>query len=114
MATCLFCKIAQKEMPARALYQDSISFAFEDIHPKAPTHVLIIPKRHIESLEFLQEEDTAVIGHLFVVARNLARQRGLHKSGYRTVINTGPDAGQSVFHVHVHLLGGRIMAWPPG
>ena len=101
-------------MPAKILFEDTHALAFEDINPKAPTHILIIPKKHIESLDTMAEEDELALGHLFLVARNLAREKKIHRSGYRAVLNTGADAGQSVFHIHLHLLGGRAMAWPPG
>jgi histidine triad (HIT) family protein len=114
MSNCAFCRIIQKKLPARILYEDAWSLAFEDINPKAPNHVLIIPKKHIESLDTMEEDDDIVVGRLFWVARNLAREKGINHSGYRTVINTGANAGQSVFHVHLHLLGGRPMTWPPG
>ena len=114
MSNCLFCKIIRKEIPAKVLYEDELALAFEDINPKAPTHVLVIPKKHLESLESADWEDRLCLGHLVMVARDLARRWGHQRSGYRTVINTGPDAGQSVFHVHLHLLGGRKMDWPPG
>ena len=114
MSNCLFCKIIQREIPAKIAFEDDLALAFEDIDPKAPTHMLVIPKKHLESLEDAGEEDQLRIGHLVIVARDLARKKGLDRSGYRTVINTGLDAGQSVFHVHLHLLGGRQMAWPPG
>ena len=114
MSNCLFCKIIRKEIPAKVLYEDELALAFEDINPKAPTHVLVIPKKHLESLEGADWEDRLCLGHLVMVARDLARRRGHQRSGYRTVINTGRDAGQSVFHVHLHLLGGREMDWPPG
>lgn len=112
--SCLFCKIVQRQAPAKIVYEDDLAVAFEDIHPRAPTHLLIIPRQHIESLDTLTPQDEAVIGHLHVVAADLARQRGLNRSGYRTVINTGDQAGQSVFHVHLHFMGGRVMSWPPG
>jgi len=112
--SCLFCKILNKEISAKTIFEDPICLAFEDINPKAPTHVLVIPKKHIASLDTMLVEDESTLGHLFLVARNLARERGLQQSGYRTVINTGTDAGQSVFHVHLHLLGGRPLSWPPG
>jgi histidine triad (HIT) family protein len=112
--SCLFCRILNKEIPAKIVFEDSVCLAFEDINPKAPTHILVIPKKHIDSLDTLLEEDESALGHLFLVARNLAKARGIHQSGYRTVLNTGTDAGQSVFHIHLHLLGGRRLAWPPG
>ena len=111
---CLFCKIVRRESPAKYVFEDESSLAFEDIRPRAPTHLLIIPRKHIESLDTLAPEAEPVIGHLHAVAAALARQRGLDHSGYRVVINTGRNAGQSVFHVHMHLLGGRPMMWPPG
>lgn len=114
MLNCLFCKIVQKEVPTKVVFEDERTLVFEDINPKAPTHLLVIPKKHLESIETASNEDVLDLGHLFLVARNLARKRGHDQSGYRTVINTGPDAGQSVFHIHIHLLGGRVMAWPPG
>ena len=114
MLNCLFCKIVQKEVPTKVVFEDERTLVFEDINPKAPTHLLVIPKKHLESIETASTEDVLGLGHLFLVARNLARKRGHDQSGYRTVINTGPDAGQSVFHIHIHLLGGRVMAWPPG
>lgn len=114
MSNCLFCKIVRKEIPAKAVHEDDSCLAFEDINPKAPVHLLIIPKRHIESINERSQADEQVLGHLVVVAGQLAKERSIDRSGYRSVINTGPDAGQSVFHVHLHLLGGRPMAWPPG
>lgn len=114
MDTCLFCKIAQRQAQAKIVYEDETVLAFEDVRPRAPTHLLIIPRTHIESLDALTPEDEAVMGHLHTVAAELARQRGLQRTGYRLVINTGPHAGQSVFHIHLHLMGGRAMAWPPG
>ena len=111
---CVFCRIVKKELPARIVFEDETCLAFEDRNPKAPTHTLIVPKKHIESVDSLLETDTPTMGHLFLVARDLARQRGIHRTGYRTVINTGSQAGQSVFHIHLHLMGGRPMGWPPG
>jgi histidine triad (HIT) family protein len=114
MPNCIFCDIIQRKMPAKIVFEDSHSLAFEDINPKAPTHILIIPKRHIESVNAMTEEDELALGRLFLVARDLAQERKINRSGFRTVINTGHNAGQSVFHIHLHLLGGRPMAWPPG
>ncbi len=112
---CIFCKIAAGEIPARKLYEDEHALAFADINPQAPVHTLIIPKRHIGSLAELDstDADKALIGHLHLVANQLARQQKL-ASGYRITINTGPDGGQTVDHLHLHLLGGRQMHWPPG
>lgn len=109
----IFQKIIDRQIPADIVYEDEQSLAFRDIHPQAPTHVLIIPKRRIQSLAAATEEDTALLGHLLLVARTLADQLGL-TNGYRAVINSGSDGGQSVDHLHVHLLGGRVLTWPPG
>jgi histidine triad (HIT) family protein len=110
---CLFCKIARKEIPAKIVYEDADVFAFEDISPQAPTHILICPKKHFASLNEAAAEDQSVLGKLQLVAAQLARERNLLE-GYRTVINSGRGAGQSVFHLHLHLLGGRSFRWPPG
>jgi histidine triad (HIT) family protein len=110
---CLFCKIARKEIPAKIVYEDADIFAFEDISPQAPTHILICPKKHFASLNEAAAEDQNVVGKLQLVAARLARERDL-LDGYRTVINSGRGAGQSVFHLHLHLLGGRSFRWPPG
>ena len=112
-ADCLFCKIAAKQIPSKVVYEDDEVFAFEDIGPQAPTHVLIIPRRHFASLDEATPEDQAVLGKLQLVAADLARKLKL-VGGYRTVVNTGEGAGQSVFHLHLHLLGGRSFRWPPG
>jgi histidine triad (HIT) family protein len=112
-ADCLFCKIAAKQIPAKMVYEDPDIFAFEDIGPQAPTHLLICPRKHMASLEDAADGDEAVLGRLQMVAAKLAREKNL-TGGYRTVINTGGDAGQSVAHLHLHLLGGRSMRWPPG
>lgn len=112
-ADCLFCKIARKEIPAKLVYEDTDVFAFEDIGPQAPTHVLVCPKRHFASLDEATPGDQSVLGKIQLVAAKIARERDL-LGGYRTVINTGRGAGQTVFHLHAHLLGGRSFAWPPG
>lgn len=114
MTTCVFCRISKKEIPAKIIFEDDDCLAFEDIHPKAPVHLLVIPKRHIESLNDMGADDETLLGHLVFIAKELALERGIEKTGYRTVINTGPNAGQSVFHIHLHLLAGRPMLWPPG
>ncbi|MFN0085721.1 MAG: histidine triad nucleotide-binding protein [Blastocatellia bacterium] len=111
---CLFCRIIAGEIPATKVYEDERALAFRDINPQAPTHILIIPNKHIESLSEASDEDEATLGHMQRVAAKLARDEGLTGRGYRTVVNTGTDAGQTVFHIHVHLLGGRMMGWPPG
>jgi histidine triad (HIT) family protein len=110
---CLFCKIAAGAIPVTRLYEDDLTLAFPDIHPQAPTHILIIPKQHIASLAHATPEDAPVLGHLLSTAASIAQQQNL-TAGYRTVINTGQDGGQTVHHLHLHLLGGRPMHWPPG
>ena len=109
---CLFCRIVRREIPATIVREDEHTFAFRDIDPKAPTHVLVVPKTHVASLN--DATDAAALGELLLAAREIAKSEGIEKSGYRTVINTGAGAGQTVFHVHVHLLGGRSLNWPPG
>jgi histidine triad (HIT) family protein len=113
MENCLFCKIIHGEIPSKKVYEDEHTFAFEDIDPKAPTHILVIPKRHFAGLKEATAEDAEIIGRCHLVAARIARERGI-EDGYRTVLNVGPRAGQSVFHLHVHLLGGRDLRWPPG
>ena len=113
MEDCLFCKIGRKEIPAKLVYEDEAIFAFEDIHPQAPAHILICPRKHVVSLTDATTEDTAMLGRLQLVAAKLATDRKL-TDGYRTIINNGRGAGQSVFHLHLHLLGGRVFRWPPG
>lgn len=110
---CLFCKISRKEISAKLVYEDPELFAFEDISPQAPTHILLCPRKHFASLDEATAEDQATIGKLHLVAAQLARERKL-LDGYRTVFNNGRGAGQSVFHLHLHLLGGRQFRWPPG
>jgi histidine triad (HIT) family protein len=112
--SCLFCKIIDRQIPASIVYEDERVLAFNDINPQAPTHVLILPKRHIATLNDLQAADDGLVGELIRRAAAIAKDRGLEASGYRTVFNTNKDAGQTVFHIHLHLLGGRIFAWPPG
>jgi histidine triad (HIT) family protein len=114
MSDCLFCKIVEGKIPAKVVYQDDRSVAFRDINPQAPTHVVIVPKKHIASLNELTDEDGALVGHLHVAAQKIAHQEGIAERGYRTLFNTGKDAGQTVFHIHLHLVGGRPMGWPPG
>jgi histidine triad (HIT) family protein len=110
---CLFCKIVAGEIPSKKIFEDELAYAFRDINPQAPTHVLIVPRKHIASLAETGVEDQALLGHLHLVAARIAGSEGLAK-GFRTVINTGADGGQTVDHLHVHLLGGRPMSWPPG
>jgi histidine triad (HIT) family protein len=113
MTDCLFCRIIAGEIPAKKVFEDVHTFAFEDINPQAPTHVLVVPKQHLRGLKESSDEDAEIIGRCHLTAAQLARQRGI-EDGYRTVLNVGPGAGQSVFHLHVHLLGGRSLSWPPG
>lgn len=110
---CLFCKIVEGAIPSKPVYQDERCYAFSDINPQAPTHVLVVPREHIPSVAQAAEAHAALLGHLLLAAGEIARTSGL-QNGYRLVINSGSDAGQTVDHVHVHLLGGRPMAWPPG
>jgi histidine triad (HIT) family protein len=114
MADCLFCKIITREIPASIVYEDDRMLAFNDINPQAPTHVLVVPKRHIDSLNELAPGDDAIVGEVVRRAASIAKDRGISAGGYRTVFNTNRDAGQTVFHIHLHLLGGRTMHWPPG
>jgi histidine triad (HIT) family protein len=111
---CIFCKIVAGEIPAAKIYEDERAVAFRDINPRAPTHALVIPRAHVASLNEASESDEALLGHLLRVAARVARDEGHADSGYRTVINTGASAGQTVFHIHVHVLGGRALTWPPG
>jgi histidine triad (HIT) family protein len=111
---CLFCKIAAKQIPSKILFEESDLLAFHDINPGAPAHVLVIPTQHIASLADGKPEHADLFGRLLLAAARAAELTGIAKTGYRVVANTGPDAGQSVFHLHVHVLGGRSMAWPPG
>ncbi|GAB6180063.1 HIT domain-containing protein [Desulfotomaculum defluvii] len=113
MQECIFCKIIAGEIPSQVVYQDEKVFAFKDIAPAAPIHILIIPKKHISSLNDLGVEDAALMGHIVGTAAKLAKEFGLDK-GYRLVSNCGEDGGQTVYHIHFHLLGGRQMHWPPG
>jgi histidine triad (HIT) family protein len=114
MSDCLFCKIRDGKIPAQLVREDERALAFRDVNPQAPTHVLIIPKKHIPSLNELTDEDAALVGHLHVMARHIAADEGLTATGYRTLFNTGTHAGQTVFHIHLHLIGGRSLGWPPG
>ena len=113
MNDCLFCRILRGEIPSKKVFEDEYTYAFEDINPQAPTHVLVIPKRHIRGLKEASAEDAELIGRCHVTAARIARERGI-EDGYRTVLNVGSRSGQSVFHLHVHLIGGRHMSWPPG
>jgi histidine triad (HIT) family protein len=110
---CLFCKVVAGTIPAKKVYEDDRVFAFQDINPQAPTHILIVPKKHIVGLKEATPEDAELIGYCQLAAAKIARERGI-EDGYRTVYNVGRGAGQSVFHLHLHLLGGRKLNWPPG
>jgi histidine triad (HIT) family protein len=111
---CLFCKIVNKELAADIVYEDETTLAFRDINPQAPVHLLIIPKKHIPSLSQLSPEDRELVGHIHLVAKDLAAREGIAEDGYRLVVNCNSAAGQTVFHLHFHLLGGRNFSWPPG
>jgi histidine triad (HIT) family protein len=112
--SCIFCRIANKEIPAKIVYEDDKVLAFHDINPQAPYHILVIPKKHISTLLELTEEDKDLIGHIFLVMNKLAQELGVAERGYRVVVNCNEEAGQTVFHVHFHFLAGREMHWPPG
>lgn len=113
-STCLFCRILSGEIPSTKVFEDNVAYAFKDINPQAPTHVLIVPKEHIDSLNDISQGDEAMLGYLLRLAPKIANQLGVAESGFRAVINTGSDGGQSVDHLHIHLLGGRSLVWPPG
>ncbi|MBZ4416176.1 histidine triad nucleotide-binding protein [Myxococcus sp. RHSTA-1-4] len=114
MSDCLFCKIRDGRIPATIVYRDELCVAFEDIYPQAPTHVLFIPLKHIPTVNDITAEDREMVGHLFTAAAKVAKERGHADNGYRVVMNTQRDAGQTVFHIHLHLLAGRPLMWPPG
>lgn len=114
MSHCLFCRIVDGSIPAKILYQDEQALAFEDINAQAPAHTLVIPKRHVASVQDCREQDQALLGHLLLTCSKVAQMKSLAESGYRIVMNTGADGGQTVFHLHFHVLGGRHMTWPPG
>lgn len=111
---CLFCKIADGEIESNILYQDELVLAFEDINPQAPTHTLIIPKRHIPTVNDLTQDDNNLVGHMLQVAKNLAKDADIAEDGYRLLLNCNANGGQEVYHIHLHLLGGRALQWPPG
>lgn len=113
-SNCVFCRIVEKKIPSKIIHEDTVSVAFEDVNPQAPVHVLIVPRKHITDIHSIAAADRELVGHLFFVAKTIAAHKGLEKGGYRMVINNGIDAGQSVFHVHLHLLSGRKFSWPPG
>jgi histidine triad (HIT) family protein len=114
MDDCLFCRIVERRAPARIVYEDEQAVAIQDTHPQAPVHLLVLPRKHLSSLQEATAADESLLGHLLTLAARLARERGIESKGYRTIINNGTWAGQSVFHLHVHVLGGRVFRWPPG
>ena len=114
MSDCLFCKIVARTIPAVLVYEDELVVAFDDINPQASTHTLVIPRKHVTSIAELQESDVALLGRLLLAGNTVAKKKGIADTGYRFVVNTGVDGGQSVFHLHLHVLGGRHMGWPPG
>jgi histidine triad (HIT) family protein len=111
---CIFCRIIEKKIPSKIVYEDDLVTAFEDTNPQAPIHTLVVPKKHIPDIHSMTESDRELVGHLFFAAQKVAENRGLDAKGYRMVINNGPGAGQTVFHIHLHLLSGRRFSWPPG
>jgi histidine triad (HIT) family protein len=113
-AECLFCRIIAGQIPAAKVYEDELCLGFSDINPQAPTHALFVPKRHLATINDATAEDRELLGHLMISAAKVAREKGFSETGYRLVLNTNKDAGQTVFHVHLHLLGGRQLTWPPG
>lgn len=114
MTDCIFCKIAAGEIPAEVVYEDEDVLVFRDLNPQAPTHVLVIPRHHIATINDLQPEDAELVGKMTLAAKAVAEQEGIAQEGYRTVFNCNAAAGQTVFHIHMHVLGGRAMGWPPG
>ncbi len=112
--SCIFCRIIAGEIPAQLLYEDKLCIALRDLNPQAPVHALVIPREHIKSLNDAGQAEERTLGHLLHIATHVAKEQGLEESGFRTVVNTGAGAGQSVFHLHVHVLGGRSFSWPPG
>ncbi len=113
-SNCIFCKIIEKKIPSRIVYEDDSVAAFEDVNPQAPVHTLVVPKKHIPDIHSMSEADRELVGHLFFTARKIAEDKGLDEKGYRMVINNGRGAGQTVFHLHLHILSGRRFSWPPG
>ncbi len=114
MSQCIFCRIVDGSIPAKVVYQDDQTLAFDDINPQAPVHTLVIPKRHVASVQELGEADQGLLGRLLLTCTRIAKEKGLAEPGFRLVANTGRDGGQTVFHLHFHVMGGRHMAWPPG
>ncbi|UCG77967.1 MAG: histidine triad nucleotide-binding protein [Nitrospirota bacterium] len=111
---CIFCKIVDGQIPAKIVYEDDKAIAFEDVNPQAPVHVLIIPRKHISTILDIEEEDKGLIGHMYSVGNEIAKRKNIDSRGFRSVMNCNEDGGQAVFHLHLHILGGRSMQWPPG
>jgi histidine triad (HIT) family protein len=111
---CIFCRVIEGSIPAKIVYQDEHTLAFDDINPQAPVHTLVIPKRHVASVQELGESDQALLGRILLTCAKIAKDKGLSDSGFRLIANTGRDGGQTVFHLHFHVMGGRHMGWPPG
>lgn len=111
---CIFCKIIAKKIPSKIVYEDEQVTAFEDVNPQAPVHILVVPRKHLSEIHTMTEKDRELVGHLFFTAKKIAEEKGLDARGYRLVINNGAGAGQTVFHVHLHILSGRHFSWPPG
>jgi histidine triad (HIT) family protein len=114
MKNCLFCRIAAREVPSKVVYEDEDILAFKDINPAAPVHILVIPKKHISGITSLKEEDKEIVGKIYLAFSEIARDFSVYQCGFRIVVNSGPDANQTVDHLHFHLLGGRTLSWPPG
>ncbi len=114
MSDCIFCRIAAGTLPSKVIHEDDQAVAFEDLNPQAPVHMLVIPRKHVVSIGEMDQADSRLLGHLMLTCAKIATEKGLAATGYRVVTNTGANAGQSVLHLHLHLLGGRPMAWPPG
>lgn len=114
MEDCLFCKISSGKIPAHIVFENTDVVAFHDIHPAAPTHLLIVPKKHISTINDCEKQDESLLGQMILVAKSLAKQNNLNDAGYRLIFNVNSDGGQQVFHIHLHVLGGRQMTWPPG
>jgi histidine triad (HIT) family protein len=114
MTDCIFCRIAAKTIPAKVVYEDERAIAFEDLSPQSPVHTLVIPKKHVATIMDVAPEDHGLVGHLFKVAATVAKEKGISERGFRLVMNTNAEGGQTVYHLHLHLLGGRAMHWPPG
>jgi len=114
MSDCIFCRVVRREIPSKIVYEDDQLLAFEDVNPQAPVHLLVIPKKHIDQLSSLSSQDQGLGGALLQAANRLAKDKGISEEGFRVVINSGPKAGQTVFHLHLHVMGGRLFRWPPG